>query len=346
MNIVFFFNQFAGYFYESMRYLTEHYDVNVKVIAFRANAVAPFQFAEHPKIHIHYREDLTRQQLKEFVEEAQPSVLYLAGWRDRKDLALARRWRKTIPVIMGLDNHWKGSLRQRLGCLLAPWFLHRAVSHVWIAGLYQYEFARRLGFKNKQILYGLYCAATQSFQRPNRTSYPPILLFVGRLVSYKGVLDLADAFCELAEQGETDWQLMIVGNGPLRAQLPTHSQLLIRDFVQPEQLSDLMSQVGAFCLPSHKEPWGVVIHEAAAAALPLITSTVCGASTAFLVDGYNGYHFQPANKIALKAALRRIIGKNAEDLQKLGQRSYELSRQLTPERWALTLLSVVRQGIK
>ena len=41
------------------------------------------------------------------------------------------------------------------------------------------------------------------------------------------------------------------------------------------------------------EPWGVVIHEAAAAGLPIIASHLCGATTAYVRDGVNGFIISP-----------------------------------------------------
>ena len=59
-------------------------------------------------------------------------------------------------------------------------------------------------------------------------------------------------------------------------------------FVQPDDLPAVLERAGCLVLPSRFEPWGVVVHEAAAAGLPIVCTPVCGAATRLVLDGYNG----------------------------------------------------------
>ena len=52
------------------------------------------------------------------------------------------------------------------------------------------------------------------------------------------------------------------------------------DFIQPENL-EKVKNAGCFVLPSLKDNWGVVVHEFAAAGLPLIISDGVGAKLLF-----------------------------------------------------------------
>ena len=54
-----------------------------------------------------------------------------------------------------------------------------------------------------------------------------------------------------------------------------------------------------FVCPAN-EHWGVVVHEAAAAGLPLLLSNTTYAGTHFLVEGINGYSFDENNYKDLK----------------------------------------------
>ena len=47
-----------------------------------------------------------------------------------------------------------------------------------------------------------------------------------------------------------------------------------KGFIQPKYLNDLLLNSSALILPSRYEPWGVIVHEAAAAGLPIIISDV------------------------------------------------------------------------
>ncbi len=87
-------------------------------------------------------------------------------------------------------------------------------------------------------------------------------------------------------------------------------------------------------LPSHFEPWGVVVHEFAATGMPIVSSDVVGACTAFLKNDYNGYRYSGGNVAALKAALEKIMALPPDRLVTMGDRSYELSKQISPSTWA------------
>ena len=103
-----------------------------------------------------------------------------------------------------------------------------------------------------------------------------------------------------------------------------------------------MQKASAFCLPSHYEPWGVVVHEAVAAGCPMIVSDGVSAGTAFVKNGYNGYVFKSKDKASLKKALQSIINLDDAQLKKMGERSVQLAMQNTPEIWAETLLSIAQ----
>jgi glycosyltransferase involved in cell wall biosynthesis len=109
-----------------------------------------------------------------------------------------------------------------------------------------------------------------------------------------------------------------------------------------EELLRLTADSCCFVLPSRHEPWGVVIHEFAAAGLPLITSEACGASTHFLINNHNGYVCPTDDVPALSRAIGQIIAKSDEELLAFAQRSRALSRKISPQTTAANLLSVLK----
>ncbi|MCB9233621.1 MAG: glycosyltransferase family 4 protein [Bacteroidia bacterium] len=294
---------------------------------------------------VYERREMSANDLTDLAERLNPDLIYVTGWMDKAYLKVAQRMRKRgVRVICGLDNHWRGDLRQRMACLFSPFLLKNKFSHIWVPGLFQFEFARRLGFSRENVLTGMYSADTADFWRAflkfrsqKSESYPCTLLYVGRLVEVKGVGDLLEVFRSANEETGGRWKLKIVGTGPLKGQFQEGNGISFHDFVQPEQLPELAGGAGAFILPSHFEPWGVVLHEFAAAGLPLLASEACGAATAFLRPGYNGMKFQAGNKASLRKALLQLMQSNADQLLSMGERSHELSRQITTQSWAATL---------
>lgn len=81
--------------------------------------------------------------------------------------------------------------------------------------------------------------------------------------------------------------------------------------------------------------------EAAASGLPLIVSEACGAGVHLVRDGYNGYVTDAGHVRSVAAALTRMHRLSEDERQEYGRRSFELSKQYTPERWAKTL----REGL-
>jgi glycosyltransferase involved in cell wall biosynthesis len=84
-------------------------------------------------------------------------------------------------------------------------------------------------------------------------------------------------------------------------------------------------QADIFALLSWHEPWGVVVNEAAASALPLVLSDRVGAGRDLLRDGENGF-VVPAGDIGAAAAALRRLADDAELRTSMGARSRELVR--------------------
>jgi glycosyltransferase involved in cell wall biosynthesis len=137
---------------------------------------------------------------------------------------------------------------------------------------------------------------------------------------------------------EDPWPLVVAGTGPDARLLDGIDGVDQLGFVQPADLPDVFARAGCFVLPSRFEPWGVVVHEAAAAGLPVIASRACGASTRLVLDGFNGVVVTPGDVEALAGAFERMHRLTAGERRAMGSASHLLAGQYTPERWAENLL--------
>ena len=108
-------------------------------------------------------------------------------------------------------------------------------------------------------------------------------------------------------------------------------------FLQPSELPAVFERSGCLVTPSRFEPWGVVIHEAAAAGLAVICSAACGASTRLVLDGYNGAVVPAGDQLRMAEAMT-WISSGVPDRSLIGERSAALATQFTPARWASYLL--------
>jgi glycosyltransferase involved in cell wall biosynthesis len=154
------------------------------------------------------------------------------------------------------------------------------------------------------------------------------LLYVGRLAPQKNLPLLLTVVQRLKAAGCTAFKLSIIGEGPedaaLRAQAARDDLLTHVEFRGPvsrEEVVGVFAAADAFVLTSDFEGFPRVLMEAAAAALPVVSTTVSGADEA-IADGTTGYLAPVGDADSLVTALRRLI-ESAELRQRLGAAARE-----------------------
>jgi glycosyltransferase involved in cell wall biosynthesis len=126
------------------------------------------------------------------------------------------------------------------------------------------------------------------------------LLYVGRLVEAKGLLDLVDALDALGAGAPT---VVAAGEGPLASTLERSGHFRLLGFQNRDRLIELFALADAFVLPSRDEPWGVVVNEALACGTPVVATDAVGAAEDLITNGVNGRIVPVGNIAALAAAL-------------------------------------------
>lgn len=134
-------------------------------------------------------------------------------------------------------------------------------------------------------------------------------IYSGRLVDVKRVDLLIDSFSRVAEL-RPNWDLVIVGSGPmeskLRRRLPNQLQHRVTwtGFVASfQQMCALYRFADVLVLPSDFEPWALVVNEAVCAGLALVCSDMVGAAAELLRDRENGRLFRAGDMSSLVDAL-------------------------------------------
>lgn len=278
------------------------------------------------------------------VREIKPDLIWTSGWMDKDYCKVAGIYRKEtgISVIAGSDTQWRGG-KQWFNVLFSRFRHKRWFSHLFVSGVWQYEYARLLGYDKNHILMHNLSADVSVFEKMDivgkQADYPRNLLFVGRFAQVKGLSFLLEAWKSIPDR--KGWTLTLVGNGPLRETLEGYPDVVIKDFMSQEQLVNEMQNAGAFILPSIAEPWALVLHEAAAGGLPILASDCCGAVPYFVLENYNGYLFTPGDISSIQRAIQRLINTSEGELIEMSNRSRDLSKRINPEIVAQALLSVL-----
>jgi glycosyltransferase involved in cell wall biosynthesis len=138
----------------------------------------------------------------------------------------------------------------------------------------------------------------------------PFLLFVGRLASNKGLLELVEAFATLANHDPSSTLVIVGADGGQRPAVERRIQSLglgarvrITGFVADDRrLASAFREARLFVLPSEYEAFGLVLLEALAQGTPVVASRV-GGIPEFLEDGKAGRLVPTKDPTALAAAI-------------------------------------------
>jgi glycosyltransferase involved in cell wall biosynthesis len=171
------------------------------------------------------------------------------------------------------------------------------------------------------------------------------ILFVGRLVTEKGVFDLLEAYARLESGLRSELGLVFAGDGAFKQELEQQAKRIspglvcFPGFAQREDLAGLYALAEALVLPTHSDTWGLVVNEAMACGLPIIVSSVAGCSSDLVEDGWNGYVVPPRDTEKLSVAIA-TLARQPELKQQMSARSSERIRSYSPEACAEGLAAV------
>ena len=211
-----------------------------------------------------------------------------------------------MPYVVMFDGISPLKLKMRENLLKLAWkrFLVRGCS-AWLGnGTVGRLYAKKLGITDDKI-YNQYLTVDVDHFRsllPDRKRIRQnkreelgipeeayVILYVGKLVKDKGVEDLIAAFKAVAAENEISY-LLIVGHGDYEEELKRvsakHPRIIFTGNIEYERIHEAYFASDLFVLPTYHDAWGLVINEALACDLPVITTTAAGASLDLLNTGF------------------------------------------------------------
>jgi glycosyltransferase involved in cell wall biosynthesis len=293
---------------------------------------------------------LLNRGLSAALEEAQPDAIlcggynYVASWQAQ---AWARK--RSIPFLAwvestAIDRRGKHKLIESL----KRKFIDGCDGFV-VPGKSAAEYIRSFGITPENIYTASnavdinYFAAQSRHARTNATLHREKLhlperyfLYVGRLVKEKGIFDLLQAYRLLPEKIKNEVGMVFAGNGPEKSKLQERAEELglknvrFSGFVQKEELPYYYGLAEAFVLPTHTDPWGLVVNEAMACGLPVIVTQVAGCAVDLVEHQRNGFLIPANDPIKLASALETAAN-DAGMQAAMGQRSLALIARYSPE---------------
>lgn len=143
-----------------------------------------------------------------------------------------------------------------------------------------------------------------------------VFLFVGRLLDWKGLRELIAAFESLEECNARLW---IVGDGQLVDEVNIASQKNASIHYLGRVSGDLLWRIyhaaDVFVIPSHYEPWGLVVNEAMAAGLPVIATENVGCIDDLVLNNHQGLIVPAKNVQSVLDAMNFMLKNSTKKLQ-------------------------------
>ncbi len=156
-----------------------------------------------------------------------------------------------------------------------------------------------------------------------------LIVSVGSLIERKGMCHLVEALA-LLHRKLPDVHLALIGGGPLQDDLTRQVEgrglgafVHFPGFAQPDDLAQWLAAADVFAFPTLEDTFGVVVNEAMATGLPVVSSIYAGATRDLVHDGENGFAIDPTNYALLADCLYRILSDDA-----LARRMSEASQRI------------------
>lgn len=168
-----------------------------------------------------------------------------------------------------------------------------------------------------------------------------IILSIGQMIYRKGFDILIKAMKEMNQERVG---LYIIGGKPSEEYKVLVKRLKLKnvyfvEFKQKEELNEYYKMADVFALATREDIWGLVINEAMALGLPIVTTDKCIAGKELIEDDINGYIIETENIQQLRKSIEKIL--NDEQLSKcMTKNNIEKIKKYTIENMAVEHIKI------
>lgn len=155
-----------------------------------------------------------------------------------------------------------------------------------------------------------------------------IILAVGQFIYRKGFDVLLKSAVHLSDK----LGIYIVGDEPTKEYLNIVRVNKLKNvhfvgFKTKDELKKYYKAADAFVLPTREDIWGLVINEAMAYGLPVVTTNRCNAGLELIQNGVNGYLISTDSVFELREAMIKAV----QESEELGRNSLKIIKDYTIE---------------
>jgi glycosyltransferase involved in cell wall biosynthesis len=339
LNILFLYSELVSYNYPIFQYLVEKYGAKICVVYWDLKLLKPLNIQSLKGVDFKARSSFTDRDLISFVENLNVDLVYISGWMDIGYLKSVRKIRSCgVPVVSGIDDKWNNSLRQIFGSFIIKYVIrNRFISHLWVSGPQQYEYAKRMGYTDNQIIFDLlaidinasFCNSEENF------------IYVGNFRYVKGFDILVEAYKKYKNIYGGKWGLICVGNGELSYLTKNIDGIITLPFSSRDEIIEISKKAKVMILPSRNDMWGVVVHEFVSLGKALILSENVGASSYYLINNFNGRIFKNNSTDDLAKEMIFFSNLSQIEISNFMNNSLKLKNKATVETSCANFLSIL-----
>lgn len=174
-------------------------------------------------------------------------------------------------------------------------------------------------------------ALKKELELPNRKT----IISVGRFIYGKGF----DLLLKAMKNVEVDLNLLIIGGTPTQEYLDLINKndlknIQFLNFMGKEELSKYYIASDLFILPTREDIWGLVINEAMAKGLPVITTDKCVAGLEMIEENKNGYLYSVEDIETLSNKINSFFRKKEREREEMSLEALKSIRKYSIENMA------------
>jgi 1,2-diacylglycerol 3-alpha-glucosyltransferase len=297
------------------------------------------------------------QRLNSILDQFKPDILAISGYSHPAMFSalLWCLWHQK-PALLFSESKEDDAPRSWWQEKIKSWVV-RGYRAALVGGKPHKRYLIKLGMPPEAIFSGYDIVGNEAFHPTKirilvKPLKKPYFLAINRFISKKNLLRLLSSYATYRQgAGSQAWNLVLCGDGELHPQIEQQiKELGLEDvvhlpgFLQQDELLPYFAHASCFIHASIQEQWGLVVNEAMAAGLPVIVSNRCGCFEDLVLEGVNGFGFDPENSQQL-ADLMLKVSSGEVDLTRMGNSALEHIQKFSPDYFAHGLIQAVEYAL-
>jgi glycosyltransferase involved in cell wall biosynthesis len=258
--------------------------------------------------------------IKNELKKLKPDVVIASGFSILSFLTVRYCKKSGIPYLIGTGATTHRDRNDKLNFLKTPVrkYIINDAKGFFVYGKSAIEYLRKFNVKDDRIYFTINTVDTTKFleigkARKYKDKSELNLLYIGNVNKSKGIKYLLDAYKYLHKISNVKTNLHIVGGGDKLDYFIKYagknglSDVIFTGAVKNTDIYKYYEKSDIFVFPTLDDVFGLVLVEAAASGLPIISSLYAGGSVDVIKENYNGLIINPTNIIEFAEKIKKLI---------------------------------------